>query len=189
LDGTSWSEGCAPNIWLNAVWGSSATDVFAVGIDAGAGLYGGALIIHYDGSTWSSMHAEEMSGVDSVGGIWGSSPSDVFATAENNDNANNSILHYDGSSWSVMGGGPFPNLIGLWGTSGADVFAVGGRSDGTCAILRFDGLSWSAMPINAPGSLVAVWGSSPGDVFAVGGYTYGDDDSEAGVIFHYGPPE
>jgi hypothetical protein len=45
--GWDWQNPLPQGNDLSAVWGSSATDVFAVG-DAGT-------IFHYDGSTWSPM--------------------------------------------------------------------------------------------------------------------------------------
>ena len=53
---------------FNGVWGSSNSDVFAVG--------DGGTILHYDGSTWTTMN----SGTNySLTGVWGSTSSDVFA--------------------------------------------------------------------------------------------------------------
>ena len=63
-DGGSW-------VWQNplpqgnslyGVWGSSGSDVFAVG-DAGT-------ILHYDGSAWTPMSSGT---TDSLRGVWGSS--------------------------------------------------------------------------------------------------------------------
>jgi len=52
---------------LAAVWGSSPSDVFAVGANG--------VILHYDGQSWSSM----TSGITKrLSGVWGSSSSDVF---------------------------------------------------------------------------------------------------------------
>ena len=81
----------AENVWstmtsgttndLRGVWGSSGTDVFAVG-ESGT-------ILHYDGSgsNWSSM-LYGWTDMDFMG-VWGSSGTDVFAVEWNGD-----ILHY-----------------------------------------------------------------------------------------------
>jgi hypothetical protein len=62
---------------LDGVWGSSGSDVFAVGEDG--------TILHYDGSSWSSMS----SGTGEwLYGVWGSSGSDVFAVGDSG-----TILH------------------------------------------------------------------------------------------------
>ena len=79
---------------LNAVWGTSATDVFAVGVDG--------TILHYDGNTWSPM----VSGIlDDLSGVWGSASSDVFTVGENG-----AILHYNGSTWASMPSGTSDRL-------------------------------------------------------------------------------
>ncbi len=67
----------------SSVWGSSATDVFAVGL--------GGRILHYDGNTWSAQASGRAVWLK---GVWGSSATDVFAVGEDS-----TILHYDGSDW------------------------------------------------------------------------------------------
>jgi hypothetical protein len=57
--------------WLNDIWGSSSSDVFAVG------GWGQGTIQHYDGSTWSTM-SNDIPTSSGFTGIWGSSPSDVY---------------------------------------------------------------------------------------------------------------
>jgi uncharacterized protein YjdB len=128
---------------LPGVWGTSSSDVFAVG--------GGGAILHYDGSTWTTMSNPDAGDLHAV---WGTSSSHVYAVGS-------SILHYDGSVWSAMnapeGGGD-----GVWGTSPRDVFAVGGGP-----ILRYDGNSWSTMNNPTGESVADVWGFSSDDVYAV----------------------
>jgi hypothetical protein len=47
-DGSAWSPMSSPAVdWLSTIWGSSGSDVFAVG--------SGGTILHYDGSAWSPM--------------------------------------------------------------------------------------------------------------------------------------
>ncbi len=132
---------------LYGAWGSSATDVFAVG--------GSGTILHYDGSSWSAMSSGTTNHLNEV---WGSSATDVFAVG-----TFGTILHYDGSSWSAMGSGTTNHLNEVWGSSATDVFAVGGSG----TILHYDGSSWSAMSSGTTSSLSGIWGSSATDVFAV----------------------
>jgi hypothetical protein len=94
---------------LYSIWGSSPSDVFAVG--------SGGTILHYDGSAWSAMSSGTTNELD---GVWGSSSSDVFAVGNGG-----TILHYDGSEWSPMSSGTTNDLTGIWGSSPSDVFAVG----------------------------------------------------------------
>jgi|GEM_PF-3980547 len=64
------------------IWGSSASDVFAIG-DSGT-------LLHYDGQSWNSVDIGTTNG---LGGIWGSSASDIFAVG-----LSGTVLHYDGQS-------------------------------------------------------------------------------------------
>ncbi|MCP4346651.1 MAG: choice-of-anchor D domain-containing protein [Desulfobacterales bacterium] len=153
-----------PNIYLNSVWGSSGSDVFAVG--------GDGTILHYDGISWTDMSSGTSSHLNKV---WGNSGSDVFAVGDNG-----TILHYDGSSWSGMDSGTFYDFRDVWGSSGSDVFAVGvtqsqENGESNSLILHYDGSSWSDMNVDPSYRIYGVWGSSESDVFAVGD----------GVILHY----
>src|SRR5205807_1828381 len=67
---TTWTPVASGTTQLLAtVWGSSASDVFAVG-NNGA-------IVHFNGTAWSAM----TSGTSvALRGVWGSSASDVFVT-------------------------------------------------------------------------------------------------------------
>ena len=69
---------------LTAVWGSSGSDVFAVG-DLGT-------ILHYDGSSWSAMSSGT---TNDLWGVWGSSGSNVFAVGDFG-----TILHYGNELFS-----------------------------------------------------------------------------------------
>ena len=104
---TTWSP-MSSNITedLRDVWGSSPSNVFAVG----------GTTLHYDDSTW-----REMSGGGGYG-VWGSSASNVFAVG-----FYGTILHYDGSTWGEMSSGTTEHLRGVWGISSSDVFVVGSK--------------------------------------------------------------
>ena len=126
-DGSTWSEmdSGTPG-WLKGVWGSSSSDVFAVG--SMVGYYRTDTIIHYDGANWTPM-------LDSntawrLYDVWGSSSSDVYAVGDDG-----TILHYDGSTWSEMESGTSKNLHGIWGSSDSNVFAVGGNEELTEGII------------------------------------------------------
>ena len=112
---------------LESVWGSSATDVFAVG-DIGT-------ILHYDGNTWSGQASGS---TNWLYGVWGSSATDVLAVGEGE-----TILHFDGNTWSGQASGTGVGLWGVWGSSATDVFAVGGNGGiGQGTILHYDGDTW-----------------------------------------------
>ena len=68
---------------LLSVWAASATNVFATGE--------GGRIIHFDGTSWSSMSSPTSGRLSRV---WGSGPGDVWAAGDT------VVLHYNGSAWS-----------------------------------------------------------------------------------------
>ncbi len=110
-DGATWRAMAAPAdaAGLNAVWGNSGSDVFAVG-EWGT-------ILHYDGIAWGRMASGSTS---SLNAVWGSSGSDVFAVGEGG-----TILHYDGIAWSPWDSGTTKALKAVWGNAAAGFFAVG----------------------------------------------------------------
>ena len=128
------------------VWGSSATNVFAVGDESTS--------LHYDGSSWSEMNSETRY----LTAIWGSSATNIFAVG-----IHGAVLCYDGKNWIDMDSGTTEYLWGVWGSSATNVFAVG--NNGT--ILHYDG-KWTAMSSGTQKWLNAIWGSSATNVFAVG---------------------
>jgi hypothetical protein len=142
---------------LNAVWGSSSSDIYAVG-DSGT-------ILHYDGATWNPMSSPT---TESLRGIWGNSWNNVFAVGDGGI----ILRSTNGTSWSVLTSGTTQNLYGVWGSAGDNVFAVG--ANGT--ILRFNGVMWSTVTTGAFPTLRGVWGSSSSNVFAVG---------DSGAILHF----
>jgi hypothetical protein len=174
-DGTAWRRLPVPGPVLPVlldVWGSSATDVYAVGrLDLDVVFEG--VILHQREGAWSPVLEVTGLGLQTV---WGSSASDVFAAGFELEGPPEmselvgSIWHFDGSSWSRMTVPRSGILFELWGTSPADVFAVG--EDGV--VLHYDGTAWMAT-YPTESTLLGVWGSSPADVFAVG---------SAGTILH-----
>jgi hypothetical protein len=74
--------------WLSGVWGSSGSDVFAVG--------GSGTILHYGGSTWSPMTSGT---TNPLSGVWGSSSTDVFAVGATQ--VGGTILHYSGEATAI----------------------------------------------------------------------------------------
>jgi len=183
-NGTSWSTAWrAPGAQLAGVWGTSPSDVFAVGAEMRDWGPAGPVIQHYDGMAWTDMPLPADAIL--VGGVWGSSPSDVFAvggawTEDGLTPIVAQILHYDGTSWNEMPepsevvssrklAAPFNNrsAIGPVGAGDDDAFDV-------------EPLPWVDEYIYYSG----VWGSSPTDVFAVGlGINYALETS--GFVVHY----
>ncbi|MDM8552377.1 Calx-beta domain-containing protein [Desulfobacterales bacterium HSG2] len=165
-DGTAWTKtdiGTDIPPHITGMWGSAASDIFAVGYEG--------LILHYDGTAWTKMN----SGTEThLFGIWGTSPSDVFAAG-----TFGTLLHFDGARWTQMNPGTeefIPFLETVWGTSPENVYAAG--AFGT--LLHFDGREWKPAESGTERSLNALWGASPHDILAVG---------DSGTVLDYGPAE
>lgn len=138
------------------VWGTSLTDLFAIGE--------GGLILHHDGKAWSRM---ESATTVILGDIIGTAPNDVYVVGPAG-----TILHFDGHAWKPVETGVKSDLCGIWAASENDVFAVGDKG----VVLHYDGKTWQHMSTGIDDILCAVWGSSGTDVFAVG---------DGGTILHY----
>src|SRR5207237_7668252 len=94
---SSVSSGTTQNLY--SVWGTSASDVWAVGSNG--------TILHYNGTTWSSVASGT---TNTLVGIWGSSATDVWAVG-----GSFTILHYNGISWSGGSSGiSSTSLTSVW---------------------------------------------------------------------------
>jgi hypothetical protein len=76
FDGAAWTAMTVPPVGpLLDVWGTSGTDVYAVGEGT---------ILHYDGSSWTEVQTTAAR----LTGVWGSSAADVFVVG-----GDGTILH------------------------------------------------------------------------------------------------
>lgn len=120
---------------LFAVWGSSPTDIYAVGgvtheVENFTNLY------HYNGSRWSEMDIPEIPEDSNLYAVWGTGRDNVYIgggkSSAANPEENPIIFHYDGQTWRVELVEP-PNdyqrefVLGLWGNENGDVWAAGGN--------------------------------------------------------------
>ncbi len=131
----------------NAIWGSSASDVWVAG-DNGS-------MAHWNGSAWTIVPAGTTANLRS---LWGTSANNVWAVGD-------TITHWDGSAWTdAIGGGV--SLNDVWGSSADHVWAVGAAGN----VYRFDGSAWApeTLPPSAIGNFTAVWGNSGTDVWVFG---------------------
>ncbi len=141
--------------WIYEVWGSSGSDVFAVGQ--------GGIILHYNGIAWSAMTSPVTGNLYSV---WGSSGRDVFAVGDAGK-----ILHYDGSAWSTMTSPATGYVFSVWGTSPQQRLAVGYDGiNGT--IFHYDGTSWGAIPYRRRPSITQYLGQRQQPYYRCGRYRH-----------------
>lgn len=138
--------------WFEAVGGSSANDVYALG---------SSTIWHYDGRRWV---AERKLSDPFLNSVWAPASNDAYIAWSSPDGGSTGkVYHFDGRAWSVVASAPAA-LESAWGTSGRDVFAVGREG----WILHYDGSAWSAFTTGRFEFLRGIWGSSPQDVFVAG---------------------
>jgi len=146
---SSWP---APNT-VNAIWGSSADNIWAGGHEMP--------MLHWDGTGWYQRE-----GPESVNDIWGTDEKHIWAVS------NRGVHFFDGETWEELE--PTrelqSTLFGLWGFSETDVWAVGSDRSHEGMIAHYDGVEWTAHPIDGASSLYGVWGPSPDSVWAVGRY-------------------
>jgi hypothetical protein len=122
-DGSRWSR-ITPSInGTVEIWGSSATDVFAVGKSG---------IIHFDGASWS---VQPTPGRPSLLAVWGVGPDEVYAAGEGGR-----LLRYDGRQWTAIDSGTDERLTGVWAASESDLWTIS-----PTRVRRFDGSGWRVM--------------------------------------------
>ncbi len=164
---------------LNDVWGSSASDVWAVGsiTDTTAGFFPNAA--HFDGTHWTLVQIEE--GFQ-IFGIFGFSSNNIYAVG-----TNGRVYHWNGINWGqqaclgigdgcagLLNGVP---LTAVWGTSSNDLFVVGDSG----VIVHYDGQTWTKMPSGTMLTMRDVWGFSSNDIYSAGADFFGN----TGILLHY----
>ena len=163
-DGSAWTwTSVLPGIRLEYIFGTSASDMYAVGHVYPAGTN---YVVHYNGSAWSTAYTSSLS----LGKPWASGPADVWVPASGGQ-----IVHWNGSSWSQTATPVANQLLAIWGTSATDLIAVGESG----AAVHFDGNGWTAMQTNTTATLTAVWGRAPSNYYASG--------SAPATIVHFSP--
>lgn len=156
--GWEWMNPYPTGSDILGIWGSSPSDIYAIGLDGG--------LVHYDGQSWSRQDIGKEFACPGAGcwqALWGTSSSDIYLVGR-------TILHFDGTSWTPVENDPESMHTSVWGSSSTDVFVVGNT------IAHWDGSAWSTMENPASQMLQGVWGSSASDVFAVG---------LGGTVLHY----
>jgi hypothetical protein len=181
-DGTDWTSTTTGGSDLEAVWGISESEIYAVSFTfddpppcfdppcPGRQVF--SSIFSSDGATWSEKYVIANKWIKSIWGVSGDALFAVGSFTEFWEEGNvgglryyRTILRYDGTAWSAMIEETTPGVLNdVWGDSENDVFAVGSGG----AILHYDGSLWSEMTSGTSEDLNAVSGCSANDVFAVG---------------------
>ncbi len=157
--------------WLLSVWGPSASSVYAMGGQPGAGR-----LHHFDGSSWAPVDVPEATPL--LTWAYGFSDSDITFVGDAG-----AVLHFDGTTFTAQSTPTTENLWGVWGAAPDDLYAVGGsgRDGGVPTLLHFDGAAWSAVTLPTlqkanVNALFKVWGTSATNVYAVG---------QRGTVLHF----
>ncbi|MDF2692356.1 MAG: hypothetical protein K0S65_739 [Labilithrix sp.] len=164
--GAGWQaiSGCIRNgscPAVRSIWGSSASDVWAVGVD-GHTRHTDITTTDAGVPTWTVVDSQTSF---DFWRVWGSSGSDVWAVG-----GAGTIRHFvtGATVWQKIESPTKNTLRSMWGSSANDVWAVGELG----TIVHFDGTKWTtstvALPAGAKPHLNGVWGSGPNDVWVVG---------------------
>jgi hypothetical protein len=192
-NGSAWSVVTSPNPStvvniLNAVSGTSANDIWAVGYQ-GVGSGSHPLAVHWNGATWTVVPSPARPGGSILSAVTAISPTDVWAVGSQpaSTGAPTTLVeHWNGTAWSVV---PSPNLSTAYGSSNVlsgvaavsptDVWAVGMFQNASTnyhqhrtLTLHWNGASWSITTSPTPGhsgELTSI-ASLGGGKLAAGGY-------------------
>jgi hypothetical protein len=173
-NGTSWTPVTTPvstnnNLSVNAISGSSASDIWVVGETVTPGYHNRhftSVIMHYNGSSWTQLAAPDNSGLLDVDAV---SPTDAWAIA-----ADGSVLKWDGNTWSVATQLAQGNTA-IAALSPTDVWVAG-----VVSLTHYNGTNWTSTSI--PSGINVLTGHavrSPGDIWFSGYYYSGADDLPA----------
>ena len=145
---------------LFGVWGTDADDVWAVGGDALASGGDTDVILHWNGSEWTSHPLAEPTGV-ALFKVYGFATDDVFAVGQRGV-----ILHWNGSAWARQDSGTMAPIFTVHGVAPDDVWAVGGPP---LTLLHYDGSAWAAVDaVGLAGGLNGVSTADGGNAIVVG---------------------
>jgi alpha-tubulin suppressor-like RCC1 family protein len=205
FNGSKWSvvpspdpeTGTGTTDELNAIAGTSPTDLWAVG-SFGDDNFNGMLFEHWNGQTWSFVPppSENEEFGEAVTAI---SPDDVWAVG---DTANETIsAHWNGAAWSFVttpfltdGNGSFNQLTGVTAVGADNVWASGYEGDvdqqnlSDPYVLHWNGTAWSLKRVPNAGSegskLTGITALSASDIWAAG-QTGEDDGSLLSLAEHF----
>lgn len=159
--------------YLQYLWGSSASDVWATG-------YATTTAYHWDGASWTAVSTSPVK----VNRLWGAAADDVWGTTTTPYQAGASMAHWDGHVWTTVATGSPMSASALWGTAASDVWAVGfpPPAGGSGNAAHYDGTHWTPLAVGSTTVyLSAVGGTASNDVWAGGGV----QNLNVGVLYHY----
>jgi hypothetical protein len=110
---------------LDAIYGTSGTDIWAVGPSG--------IATHYDGNAWSAQSLQAATLTD----VWGAAPDDFYATGA-------AAYHWDGAAWTPLAlGFGATGASTVTGTASNDVWIGGGSY-----VYHWDGNAWTSTTLD-----------------------------------------
>lgn len=159
---------------LNAVWGTSENDAWAVG-------FNGA-VVQWDGTTWSQHIVPFGTVAPDLRGVWGSAKNDYWAVGADFSTGEpvGAIWHYDGNAWNQIRKFDKGYFGGIFGFTKSDIWVVGeaGR------LVHWDGNRWSSSNSGIMSNIYSVYGTRSNDVWAVA-----DGVPDKWIIIHWNGSE
>ena len=142
------------------MWGSSATNVYAVACDG--------TIFNYNGLASAWIRMTTPGGVSALYGVYGSSSSDVYAVGANGVVPHNAAAG-PSSNWTTQTSNTSVTLRSVWADSPgtgytADAYAVG--DNGT--VQHYNGSKWINMPAPVTTRFRSIYGTSATNVYVAG---------------------
>jgi len=181
---------------LYAVAAPAPDDVWSVGSNG--------LILHWDGTTWTSQNGPG-DYLDAFAGMAALAPNNIWVVGYRGDPHDSltktRILHWDGTAWAII---VSPNvgtystvnrLLAVSARAANDIWAVGYYSNvrdigaGQVLTMHWDGTAWTIVPAVSPGSqdtvLDSVVALAPDNVWAVGQSTNAKPLQATPLIEHW----
>jgi len=108
-DGTQWQAATSPtSTRLSGLWGSTVSDVWAVG--------NGGTIAHWDGTNWSLVASGTTSDLVAISGL---AANNIWAATSDGQ-----TVHWDGTRWTPQQTGAL-SLHSAWTVPPANLYLVG----------------------------------------------------------------
>lgn len=145
VDGWCWQSPRPTGGIYYGVHGTSANDVWAVGLQGSA--------LHWEGSYWRQTTTATLQTLTSVSAI---ASDDVWAAG-----TGGIALHWDGAAWTEHATGALGTLWGTYAAATDDVWVVGEEG-----VFHYDGTSWTQPLSNV--AFYGIWGDGPASIWAVG---------------------
>lgn len=150
---------------LLSVWGTSSTDVWAVGADTRDGK--GPAVLHFDGEGWNRIETGQTQG--NLWWVFGFEEGPIYMGGDGGV-----ILRYEDGTFVQMDTPGTDTVFGIWGASADDVWAVGGASESTGGFAwHLAGDAWmpeASLPadVSSGAAIWKVFGTAADDAWFVG---------------------